>query len=302
MCGPRVGTATCVLAHLVQQWATAEPVNFVTGNVTLTLMGEDVGGAVRDAHNLLRRHAGLPELMWSGALRDIAREWTIASATEMRCEGVRHSSKDFRTAHRNSSFYYVGETITSRRLPRSGYPNNTGTGRELATEAVKRWGHPMLQNVNYGRWGSACTVSQICCDDGQALSEALAVVEGFFQSMWVGTNEVGCEAAFCDFNNAVDIPTRSFILVCEYAPGGNVIGELPFSPTTAAHLDLSSDPCDGPLTDLEWLKWERFDAKHYPLPAGQASSCGFINRPLKLVKLVPLVPLVLQLLPVQFLA
>jgi hypothetical protein len=43
----------------------------------------------------------------------------------------------------------------------------------------------------------------------------------------------------------------TWLLVCEYGPGGNLEGELPFSPTVAAKLGLDPEPCDGPLSPTE---------------------------------------------------
>jgi len=235
------------------------------------LFGENVSTALLDAHNGLRRRAGLPELRWSTALQGIANEWLLSSARDNHCRGAFHSSREFRTAHPSSPFYYLGETVATRSLPLSGGPDK----EKLAIEAVHRWGAPMLRNVTYGRWGSPCSVRLVY--NVRVLSEALAVAEGLFQTLWAETTEVGCEAAFCE-DAASSKPSRSFLLVCEYGPGGNVLGELPFSPTTSTYLDLRPDPCDGPLTDSEWLQWERWDAKHYPLPVAEGTvglSIGF---------------------------
>lgn len=248
-------------------------------NATLTLLGPQVAGAVLEAHNQLRRHAGLPLLKWNSELRSIAEQWTVASGTALECGGILHSPKQFRTAHPSSPFYYLGETLASRRIGLEEMSLSTGT--RLATDAVSRWGHSMLRNVSYGRWGSACTVSAVWGD--KSLNEALAVVEGFFQSMWVETTEVGCEAAFCDNSTQSSVSTRSFMLVCEYGPGGNVIGELPFSPATATHLGLSHEPCDGTLSNQEWQKWERWDAKHYPLPHANGADIALRGQMLLLI-------------------
>merc|ERR1711924_10091 len=99
------------------------------------------------------------------------------------------------------------------------------------------------------------------------------------------------EAAFCGINDNKlygDGTWKTFFLVCEYGPGGNVIGELPFSPTTASILGLSSSPCDGALSDSEWLHWERWDAKNYPLPSrySATSNVGDWRRSLHAVMLL----------------
>ena len=36
-----------------------------------------------------------------------------------------------------------------------------------------------------------------------------------------------------------------------YGPGGNLLGELPFSPTVARKLGLRPEPCDGALSRAE---------------------------------------------------
>jgi len=131
----------------------------------------------------------------------------------------------------------------------------------------------MVRNVTYGRWGSACTAG---AEEWQRVE-----AEGFFQRLWAETREVGCEAALCGVKGWGDHTSwKTFLLVCEYGPGGNVIGELPFSPTTATILGLSPTPCDGPLTDSEWLIWERSDDLNYPRPLGRgatSSAFGFLG-------------------------
>lgn len=230
-------------------------------------------------HNSPRVRVGLPAFQWNDELAGIAREWLKSDTMSAQCTSstVVHSSKEFRTRHPASPFYYLGETAVSKELPAQV---ESWDALQLAQQAIGRWGVPMAQNVTYGRWGSACTVEKfsIATDqEDQRLGIALAVAEGFFQSLWAETREVGCEAAFCGFNNNQNDGNenwKTFLLICEYGPGGNVIGELPFSPTTASMLGLSSSPCDGPLSDSEWLHWERWDGKNYPLPVGQAAING----------------------------
>jgi len=225
---------------------------------------------VLKTHNSHRSRAGLPEFQWNEALAGVARDWLQSDTMSLHCDQstIAHSPKDFRTKHPASPYYYLGETAVSKELPAQEVWNAV----QLAQEAIGRWGEPMVRNVSYGRWGSACTVGNV----------RSGVAEGFFQSLWAETREVGCEAALCGVKGWGDHTSwKTFLLVCEYGPGGNVIGELPFSPTTATILGLSSSPCDGQLTDSEWLHWERSDGLNYPLPAGRgaisSSAFGFLG-------------------------
>ena len=60
-------------------------------------------------------------------------------------------------------------------------------------------------------------------------------------------------------------------MVCNYGPGGNVQGVLPFSPKTATKLGLQAEPCDGELTDSEDRFWVSAD-KHFEALYPQESS------------------------------
>lgn len=242
---------------------------------------------VLSTHNHPRLQAGLPPFQWNNALAGVAREWLKSDMMSVGCDTstVVHSSKDFRTEHPESPFYYLGETAVSKELPPQAEPWDAV---QLARQAVSRWGDPIAQNISYGRWGSKCTVDKVriaTVKAGQEPGLTMAIAEGFFQSLWAETREVGCEAAFCGISDNQTFGNetwKTFLFVCEYGPGGNVRGELPFSPTTATILGLSSSPCDGPLSDSEWLHWERWDTKNYPLPSGHtaANSAGDLRRSL----------------------
>jgi len=258
---------------LISQSPSSSAANIVFASDTEAKWGE----GILATHNLPRLRAGLNSFQWNDALAGVARDWLQSNTMSYRCDTstIVHSSKKFRTEHPVSPFYYLGETAVSKELPVQPEPWDAV---QLAQQAVGRWGDPMVQNISYGRWGSACTVDKVrvaTAEPEQRLGTALAVAEGFFQSLWAETREVGCEAAFCGVNANQTYGNESwktFLLVCEYGPGGNVIGELPFSPTTASILGLTSSPCDGPLSDSEWLHWERWDSEHYPLPAGHAAT------------------------------
>lgn len=253
---PKVTVLT--LYALLSQAPTLSAAKSVFARETETKWKE----AILGTHNLPRLRVGLPAFKWNEALADIARDWLksdLIQFTHCNASTIAHSSKEFRTEHPLSPFYYLGETAVSKEIDTTQNPSLSAV--ELAQEAIGRWGEPMVQDVSYGRWGSECTLGNL----------RKGVAEGFFQTLWAATSDVGCEALFCGAS-----PLRAFLLVCEYGPGGNVIGELPFSPTTATILGLSPSPCDGPLSDIEWSHWERSDRLNYPLPAGRgATSSAF---------------------------
>merc|ERR1719335_366730 len=142
---------------------------------------------VLKTHNSHRSRAGLPEFQWNEALAGIARDWLQSDTMSLHCDKstIAHSAKDFRTKHPASPFYYLGETAVSKELPAQEVWN----AAQLAQEAIGRWGEPMVRNVTYGRWGSACTAG---AEEWQRVE-----AEGFFQRLWAETREVGCEAALC---------------------------------------------------------------------------------------------------------
>jgi len=141
--------------------------------------------AMLSSHNLPRQRVGLPAFQWNNALAAVAREWLRSDSMLLQCSSsssVVHSSKEFRTQHPVSPFYYLGETAASKELPAGA---DSTDAIQLAQEAVGRWSK---QTVRYGRWGSACTVEDIevptALEEDQKLEMALAAAEGFLQSLW----------------------------------------------------------------------------------------------------------------------
>jgi len=265
---------------------------------------EMVREAFLEAHNGFRTSGKLPPLRWSESLAELARGWVQECSVKYHCEGIRHSPVELRRAPDRKSkddvelpYYYLGENLAWKRLKAGTLASGSDETLvpEAATrtkEAVQSW-YDQRTDYTYGRWGASCltapppqtassstTAPQAPQQNNSMMVEQLremAKIEGYSQVMWADTEELGCEAALCEgieLESAEGGPSRrwdTFLVVCQYGPGGNLPGELPFSPTAAAHLGFpSTDPCDGPLTENEWLKWERWDEIYYPVPSVSA--------------------------------
>jgi uncharacterized protein YkwD len=77
-------------------------------------------------------------------------------------------------------------------------------------EAVQSWASE-AQDYNYSR--NHCARGKVCGH--------------YTQVVWGNSNEIGCGTAQCN-NMAASPYKRGSIVVCNYAPGGNYVGEKPY--------------------------------------------------------------------------
>mmetsp|Transcript_78525 Transcript_78525/g.155564 ORF Transcript_78525/g.155564 Transcript_78525/m.155564 type:complete len:343 (-) Transcript_78525:59-1087(-) len=180
----------------------------------------DFNHDVLEAHNAVRSRAGLPLLTENENLTALA----AARADELANGGcyIRHSSTS--TRWDVSGFLYVGENLYK-------VINMKPTG----VDVVDAW-YAEIGDYNYGAVGNRCTKERCA---GRASPPC--TLGHFTQVMWARTTEIGCARAQC--------PGRAkptFIALCNYGPGGNIVGRLPFSGQVASALDLPGDPCPRP--------------------------------------------------------
>lgn len=179
----------------------------------------DFRSDVLAAHAAVRQRVGLPELLWSEGLAKLAAD-RLGELAEDGCY-IRHSTTHYRWEQ--AGFRYVGENLYK-------VINYEPSG----VDVVDAW-YAELEDYNYGSVGASCT--RRGCAGRVRPPCALG---HFTQVMWEATTHLGCAVAGCPSERQ---PT--FVAVCHYGPGGNIVGELPFASARAAALGLSAEACDG---------------------------------------------------------
>ena len=144
---------------------------------------------ILDAHNAYRADVGAPALKWSTDLAAYAQAWANELAANRSCN-VQHRPSDENDPWKQK----YGENIYW-----GGGTNWTPT----ALDAVADWGDEK-NNFDANTCG---------CKGGAACGH-------YTQMVWKNTTMVGCGVTKC--------PDGNVIVVCNYDPAGNVMGEKPY--------------------------------------------------------------------------
>lgn len=141
------------------------------------------------AHNEVRKKVGVPALAWDEKLAKFAQEWG-----RHLCRGGRQLPT---LVHRQIRAGSPGENLWEGA--------STQPDPYSVTDAVKSWaGERKYFDVHGNR-----------CRGG--------VCGHYTQLVWRDTTHVGCAVATCSVSDMT-----ATIWVCNYSPGGNVIGERPY--------------------------------------------------------------------------
>ena len=141
-------------------------------------------------HNVVRAGVGVGPLFWDERLAATAQAWAAT------CTGDPTNTQIIHNPNRSSGYpFYVGENIAS------------GTGTLSVATAVNLWAS---EQQYYDYASNVCTppLGQTCGH--------------YTQLVWANSYLLGCGTALCP--NLV----FSHVLVCNYAPGGNIGAEKPY--------------------------------------------------------------------------
>ena len=144
---------------------------------------------ILDAHNAYRSEAGVPALTWSEDLAQYAQAWANELADNRGCK-MQHRPYDANDPWKQE----YGENIYW-----AGGSNWTPT----ILDAIADWG---TEKKHFNFKSKACRNGTTCGH--------------YTQMIWKNTTMVGCGIATCADGNV--------IVVCNYNPPGNVMGEKPY--------------------------------------------------------------------------
>ena len=142
-----------------------------------------------EAHNQLRREVGVPDLIWSTELAELAQEWADVLISG---PGLRHRPAAERDNGR------IGENVSG------SYWSAPGGALRSPRRAVQGW---LEEKEDYDYASNTCASGKICGH--------------YTQMVWAETTAVGCAVARNE-----DL-TRD-VWVCNYTPAGNIVGQRPY--------------------------------------------------------------------------
>jgi pathogenesis-related protein 1 len=144
---------------------------------------------ILDAHNAYRNEVGVPALTWSNDLAQFAQSWANELATNRGCV-LQHRPND------------------------ESDPWNQKYGENIYAAGGTDWSPTVLDGIaDWGTEKSDFDFDTKECKNG-------AVCGHYTQMIWKSTTMVGCGIAKC--------PGGNVIVVCNYNPPGNYVGEKPY--------------------------------------------------------------------------
>ncbi|MEO6232464.1 MAG: CAP domain-containing protein [Ferruginibacter sp.] len=144
---------------------------------------------ILDAHNAWRTELGIPPLTWSADLANYAQQWVNEIVSNRDCQ-VQHRPQ----VENDPWEQKFGENI---------YAGGGTNWIPTVLDAVASWGEEK----------AGFNIDTKACKDGESCGH-------FTQLIWRSTKQVGCAVGQCTDGNV--------IIVCNYDPGGNMLGENPF--------------------------------------------------------------------------
>ncbi|CAN5811001.1 CAP domain-containing protein [soil metagenome] len=144
---------------------------------------------ILSAHNAWRAELGIPPLTWSADLANYAQQWVNEIISNRNCQ-VQHRPQ-------------VENEPWEQKFGENIYAGGGTNWIPTVLDAVASWGEEKA--------GFSFDTKE--CKDGETCGH-------YTQLIWRSTKQVGCAVAQC--------PNGDAIIVCNYDPGGNMVGEKPY--------------------------------------------------------------------------
>jgi pathogenesis-related protein 1 len=153
--------------------------------------GEPAGlASITAAHNAVRAPLGIAPLTWDPSLAATAAAWAA------QCQSTGGLLLDHNPSRHQGTPQYFGENI---------YASTAGLDQVTGPQAVTAWA---AEAAYYDYASNSCASGQVCGH--------------YTQVVWAATTRVGCAKVSCA---GLTYPTN---IVCDYAPGGNYVGQKPY--------------------------------------------------------------------------
>jgi pathogenesis-related protein 1 len=142
------------------------------------------------AHNDVRAQVGVGPLTWDAGIAATAAAWAAT------CTSAGRDLLDHNPSRNQGTSAYFGENI---------YASSGSLQATAGVDAVRAWASE-AQYYDYA--SNSCAAGQVCGH--------------YTQVVWRATTRIGCAVQVCP---GLRYPTN---VVCDYAPGGNYVGERPY--------------------------------------------------------------------------
>ena len=150
---------------------------------------------ITEAHNIVRRNLGIPELKWSSELASYAQVWANYLAKKNNCKMKHrpHYGKYKQIHGENLSWFSPIRWSDGKREIQKTSPSR----------AIQGWINE-VKDYNYSR--NKCNSGKVCGH--------------YTQLVWANSKKVGCAKIICS--------DKAQIWVCNYDPAGNYRGKKPY--------------------------------------------------------------------------
>lgn len=179
---------------------------------------------LKSAHDEVRSRAGLQNLAWDPQLEEMATK-RVEYLASNGCF-IQHSpvSDLFSGPAR---YDYVGENLYK-----------VIGMRPTGVDVADAW-YAEIEDYTYGLVGNDCTKWRCAHRDSPPCT-----IGHYTQMLWEESTHLGCARAKCPNRGSSEADDETYIAICHYGPGGNRVGEIPFSSAVSGRLGHETKTCD----------------------------------------------------------